>query len=176
MLNRSRDLIRQTTSILPPDDDELMNAIGRWIIAFSRVTRLHLQPDPDISLEEQLTGILSEDEIEVLRVSGHRPVTALAVLSQLIQKADISPIHQQQMSMNLTTFHDILGGCERILRAPIPVSYTRHTARFLFSWLTCLPFAIYGTTGAWCIPVVAGISLVLCGIEEIGVQVRIVSA
>lgn len=172
MLNRSRDLARQSCSILSPEDDELKASIARWTIAFSRVTRLHLQPDQDISLDEQLGGILSPNEMEILRSSGHRPCTAIAVLSQLIQNAEISSIHQAQMSTNLTTFHDILGGCERILRAPIPVSYTRHTARFLFSWLTCLPFAIYGTTGPWCIPVVAAISLVLCGIEEIGVQVE----
>lgn len=45
-----------------------------------------------------------------------------------------------------------------------------HTARFLFAWLTLLPFALYGTVGPWTVPVVVGISAVLCGIEEIGVQ------
>ncbi len=38
--------------------------------------------------------------------------------------------------------------------------------------MTCLPFALYGTCGIWTVPVVAGISTVLCGIEEIGVQVE----
>jgi predicted membrane chloride channel (bestrophin family) len=47
------------------------------------------------------------------------------VLSQIIQDVEMSSIHQMQMSQNLTAFHDILGGCERLLRAPIPVSYTR---------------------------------------------------
>ena len=46
-------------------------------------------------------------------------------MSQIIQDADVHPIHQQQMSQNLMNFEDILGGCERLLRAPIPVSYTR---------------------------------------------------
>lgn len=82
----------------------------------------------------------------------------------------MEPIHQMQMSQNLTFFHDVLGGCERLLRAPIPVSYTRHTARFLFVWLTLLPFALYGSLGPWTIPTVIGIAAVLCGIEEIGVQ------
>lgn len=48
----------------------------------------------------------------------------------------------------------------------------RHTARFLFTWLTLLPFALYGSCGVWTTPVVAGIAAVLCGIEEIGVQVE----
>jgi predicted membrane chloride channel (bestrophin family) len=44
---------------------------------------------------------------------------------QIIQNTRMEPIHQMQMSQNLTFFHDVLGGCERLLRAPIPVSYTR---------------------------------------------------
>jgi predicted membrane chloride channel (bestrophin family) len=46
----------------------------------------------------------------------------------------------------------------------------RHTARFLFAWLTLLPFALYPTTGWGVVPVCTGIAAVLCGIEEIGVQ------
>ncbi len=45
--------------------------------------------------------------------------------AQIIQSVPMSSIHQMQMSNNLTFFHDVLGGCERLLRAPIPVSYTR---------------------------------------------------
>jgi predicted membrane chloride channel (bestrophin family) len=29
-----------------------------------------------------------------------------------------------------TFFHDVLGKCERILKTPIPLSYTRITSRF----------------------------------------------
>ena len=36
-----------------------------------------------------------------------------------------------------------MGACERILRTPIPLSYTRHTARFLMLYLTFLPFALW---------------------------------
>jgi predicted membrane chloride channel (bestrophin family) len=54
---------------------------------------------------------------------------------------------------------------------PFPL-LCRPTARFLFTWLTLLPFALYGTCGVWTTPVVAGVAAVLCGIEEIGVQVE----
>ena len=91
-------------------------------------------------------------------------------MSQVIQSSKADPILQAAMSQNITAFQDVLGGCERLLRAPIPVSYTRHTARFLFVWLTVLPLALYGTCGPWTAPVVAAVSAVLCGIEEIGIQ------
>jgi hypothetical protein len=51
-----------------------------------------------------------------------------------------------------------------------PSSRCRHTARFLFAWLTLLPFALFPTTGWAVIPLCTGIAAVLCGIEEIGVQ------
>lgn len=38
------------------------------------------------------------------------------------------------MDENLTVFADVTGGCERILRTPIPLSYTRHTSRFMMIW------------------------------------------
>ena len=47
-----------------------------------------------------------------------------------------------------------LGRCEKLLRAPIPLGYTRYSVRFLFLWLTLLPFALSSTfqefgTGTW---------------------------
>lgn len=37
-------------------------------------------------------------------------------------------------------FADVTGGCERILRTPVPLMYTRHNSRMLAVWLTLLPF------------------------------------
>lgn len=168
LLNRSRDIMRQGATLFPDDDPEAKKALARWMVAFSRALRIHFQPE--VTLESELSSVLTPKELDMLKAAPHRPVKAIHAMSQVIQNVNMDPIHQMQMSQNLTFFHDVLGGCERLLRAPIPVSYTRHTARFLFAWLTTLPFALYGTVGFWTIPVVAGISAVLCGIEEIGVQ------
>jgi len=35
-----------------------------------------------------------------------------------------------------------LGMCEKILRTPIPLGYTRYSVRFLWIWLSLLPFAL----------------------------------
>jgi hypothetical protein len=37
----------------------------------------------------------------------------------------------------------VTGGCERILRTPVPLSYSRHNSRFLIIWLTLLPFTLW---------------------------------
>ncbi|GLC45340.1 hypothetical protein PLESTM_001722000 [Pleodorina starrii] len=168
LLNRSRDIMRQGATCFPDDQVEAKKALARWVVAFARALRIHFQPE--VTLESELKNILTPAELEMLAKSQHRPVRAIHAISQIIQSVPMSSIHQMQMSTNLTFFHDVLGGCERLLRAPIPVSYTRHTARFLFAWLTLLPFALYPQLGWGVVPVSTGIAAVLCGIEEIGVQ------
>ena len=72
------------------------------------------------------------------------------------------------MTHELLNLTFVLTSPSLISSAPIPVSYTRHTGRFLFGWLTCLPFALFDSCGPWSIPVSFFLSIVLCGIEEIG--------
>ena len=38
-----------------------------------------------------------------------------------------------------------LGKCENLLRVPIPLGYTRYSVRFLWLWLSLLPFALAST-------------------------------
>lgn len=51
------------------------------------------------------------------------------------------------MDENVSRLTDAVSACERILNTPIPLSYTRHTARFLMAWLACLPFCLWTYCG-----------------------------
>ena len=53
------------------------------------------------------------------------------MLSETIRAARPSELFRMRMDDNLTFFEDAMGSMERILRTPIPLSYTRHTSRFL---------------------------------------------
>jgi hypothetical protein len=55
----------------------------------------------------------------------------------------------------------VTGGCERILRTPVPLSYSRHNSRFLIIWLTLLPFTLWDQVGAW--PAMQGLNCLLGG-------------
>ena len=94
------------------------------------------------------------------------------VLSELVESAHISEMQRWQMHRNITTMHDLLGGCERILRTPIPVAYTRHTTRFVILWMTLLPYALWAKF-EWATIVIAPlIGVLLLGINEIGIDVE----
>ena len=48
-----------------------------------------------------------------------------------------------QMDKSIILLGDACETCERIFSSPVPLVYTRHTARFLSTWLLLLPFGLY---------------------------------
>ena len=75
------------------------------------------------------------------------------------------------------TLGDQLGGSERLFSSPVPLFYTKHTARYLTAWITLLPFALYDPFAstlnhAAMIPCAAILSVFLFGIEELSIQLE----
>ena len=44
--------------------------MARWIVAFSRVMRIHFQPE--VTIEAELKDIVSPEELQMLKESVHR--------------------------------------------------------------------------------------------------------
>eukprot|EP00322_Chrysochromulina_rotalis_P010727 CAMPEP_0115854202 /NCGR_PEP_ID=MMETSP0287-20121206/13903_1 /TAXON_ID=412157 /ORGANISM="Chrysochromulina rotalis, Strain UIO044" /LENGTH=244 /DNA_ID=CAMNT_0003308313 /DNA_START=459 /DNA_END=1193 /DNA_ORIENTATION=- len=61
-----------------------------------------------------------------------------------------------------------VGACERIIKVPMPLCYTRHTSRFLTVWTSTLPFVLVAPLGLATVPVMLVASWALFGIEEVG--------
>jgi putative membrane protein len=67
---------------------------------------------------------------------------------------------------------DILGGCERILKTPMPLAYAIKLKQLLLIYCLLLPFELVGGLGWWTGPILAFLSLILLGIEEIGAEIE----
>ena len=76
------------------------------------------------------------------------------------------------MDEGVRKLQDAFEVCEKIVRTPLPLSYSRHTSRFLVSWLTFLPFCAWRELGWATVPVDVILGFFLLGIEEIGVQIE----
>ena len=87
----------------------------------------------------------------------------MQVLSDMIENADITQYQKRQMQKEITIFEDILGGCERLLRTPIPVSYTRHSTRCIMIWLLTFPIWLQQQIGPALIPTTALVAFLLPG-------------
>jgi putative membrane protein len=72
-----------------------------------------------------LQDVLKPDELEALMATTHRPNFVLSVISRTIDEAQLPTMARLRCDENLTNFADVCGGCERILKTPIPLSYTR---------------------------------------------------
>eukprot|EP00884_Botryococcus_braunii_P014309 jgi/Botrbrau1/2287/Bobra.101_2s0110.1 len=170
MLNRTRDISRQCLTWFEPDEVALRAMLVRWVIAYPKAVMCHIRVDNDLATE--LKDTLLPEEIALVCSADHRPNFVLNVISELIKSSRIPATEVYRMDENLTYFADVVGACERILKTPIPLSYTRHTSRFLVIWLAILPFTLYPSCKWATIPSAGLIAFLLLGIEEIGVQIE----
>lgn len=74
-----------------------------------------------------------------------------------------------RLSGHIDKLADAAGACSRITNTPVPLSYSRHTSRFLSLWLGTLPFVLANAIGAaLTLPCVMLTCWMLLGIEELG--------
>jgi putative membrane protein len=67
---------------------------------------------------------------------------------------------------------DILGACERILKTPIPYSYSMFMKKFIFIYVVTLPIGFVSTFQWWSIPVVSLVFYILVSIELIAEEIE----
>ncbi|PSC67432.1 UPF0187 chloroplastic [Micractinium conductrix] len=184
IVNRSRDMTRQGLAYIPEDQPELQEMFCRWVVAYSRSLMCHLRAGEN--LERELLGKLPESELRALLTATHRPNFTNQVIAQILKRADLPGAEVKpwdstanvkasafvRMDEHLTVFADVTGGCERILRTPVPLMYSRHTSRMLTIWLSFLPFSLWDACHWWTVPVTGLVAYLLLGIKEIGLTVE----
>jgi len=85
----------------------------------------------------------------------------------------VDAIYVREMDEQLQRLCGAFGASERILRTPLPTSFTRHTSRVMAMWDVFLPFGMYPLMGPYfTIPVCLLTSFAVLGIEDIGVQLE----
>lgn len=167
----SRDLLRQSLWWFSKDDKEGRTGLARWLKALVWSSMCHLR-DGEHDLRSVLKDILEPEELEMLLVSPHRPNFCVQMITKTIARAKLPTELVLRMDEGVSSLVSAVAACERILNSPVPISYTRHTARCLMIWLLCLPFSLWSYCGWAMIGVSALISFVLLGIEEIGVYIE----
>ena len=95
-------------------------------------------------------------------------------------RLDSLPIDEKrrvEMDKSIIIIGDALETCERIFTNPVPLVYTRHTARFLSMWLLLLPMGLWEPfSETWnhvgMIPGATMAAIFMFGIEELAVQLE----
>jgi putative membrane protein len=141
---------------------------------FAIATKLHLRRQP---LTPELVVVLPEDAIAKLTATQNPPLELIRWIGDYLQRSyrnnHLEDPNQRWVMNNL--LNEVTAGltnCERILSTPIPVAYAIYLKMLLLLYCGFLPFGLVERLGAWTGFVVAIISLILLGVEEIGNQIE----
>jgi putative membrane protein len=172
--SKSFNLMRQGFSYFT--DRKLIADLLKYTIVFSYALQWHLgqRSDPE-SLKEDIGNLLSLAELEDFLKAKNKPQKAILEITSIIKRADLISSIQGHMDKGICEMADAFYVCDRIYTTPIPLFYTRHTARFLLIWLLTVPMALYQEFkySKWAlIPISTLNALFLFGIEELGVQIE----
>ena len=175
LVNTVRNLARQIWIVIQtetPSDRSEKVAILKMVVAFCIATKLHLRNE---SIDE-LEPFIPAPQFHKLKSMNHPSLeVAFWIGDYLQQQHDRGRVDSYQVAALqklLDTMVDCLGGCERILRTPIPLAYAIHLKQLLLLYCLSLPFQMVQSLGWWTGAIVALISFTLFGIEEIGIEIE----
>ncbi|DBB06014.1 TPA: hypothetical protein ACH3X3_009993 [Trebouxia sp. C0006] len=165
----ARNLMRQAQGCC--ENEESLQLLLRWTSAFCKVLMWHVREHCD--LQSELKDVLLPSEVEaLLQQEQHKPNFVLSVLTQIVHSMPAAEGQKLALDATLTKFQKAVATCERMVKTPIPRSYTRHTSRFLVIWLAFLPFTLWRACHWAMVPAAVLIAFLLLGVEEIGVQIE----
>ena len=146
IVNTCRNLQRQSNVYFREDADGQMlrDQLARQAALFPKALKSFLRgADDDKVFKKEATILVGPDTANALMASKNRATFVCNLISATVKRANMDPMDRANMDSNTNKLVDYLGACERIFRSPIPLVYTRHTARFLTSFMLLLPLALW---------------------------------
>ncbi len=156
-----------------PQERVEKEAILRLVVAFTVAMKLHLRGEP---LDEQLALLMSEIQYFKLKDTNHPPLQiAFWIRDYLQYQHDRNCLNIYQNAAYhklLDDMVDILGGCERILKTPLPLIYTIKLRQLVLIYCLILPLEIVSNLTWWTGLIIAFVSFTLLSIEQIGAEIE----
>lgn len=123
-----------------------------------------------------LSSLLNGRQYEKMIAANNPPSIIAIYLSALIKneidKGQIPIQIIERMEEQVIKLLDAQGGCEKILKTPLPFVYASLIKQVLFVYLYTLPFVL-ATDMDWATPLVAAVvGFGMFGIEEAGVEIE----
>lgn len=173
IVNNARDLGRQVACYLDRSTPEVRRRAGDLTIALYATIRRHLRAERQWS---ELFSRLTPDELAALATVRTPPLLVARWLGDLFAaEAAAGRLSEHRLAMldgAVSDHIDFLGGCERILRTPVPFAYAHHIKGFLTVFCFTVPLALLPTMGWYTGLASAVVAYALFGIDEIGVEIE----
>lgn len=172
IVNTSRNLARRAAVQLR-DEPELHDRLVRLLIGFPYVTMHGLRGERSL---DAAAALLRPDEVAAVMQAEHGAVALARAMSEVLMQARrrgaLSDVTHVAMEQDVADLISCLGGCERIVKTPLPFPYVVHLRRALVLYCFTLPFALVASFGWLAILATTLLAYTLFGIEEIGVEIE----
>lgn len=177
ILSDSRALAQQATVYRR----ELTAARAQRVADLIRLYASLLAERLGASSQSDYSKFVTPEDLVQLNAIHNRPLHVANTLAQEItaipdQKEGKQVLFSNQERLKMLGIVDslskALGACERLVQTPVPLHFSRHTARFLAMWCLTLPVALVADVGSAIIPMMALVSWGLYGIHEIGLMIE----
>ena len=169
LVNNTRNLAVKLSTLCP--DEESKAFFARMIPNYAFAMKEHLRKG--VKLEEL---DLTTEERKILENSEHVPNIISRWIYQRVHDLKKSGHLTQEevllVDINLKTFADIIGACERIRNTPIPYSYSIFLKKFIFIYVTTMPLAIITDFGYLSCLITAFIFYVLVSMEILAEEIE----
>jgi len=171
LVNSTRNFALKLNAILPADSND-RKWFAQMISNFTIATKEQLRSGVQLSELE----IDDERTKEKIAKAAHKPNFISGLMYQKVEELTranvLTGFHQINLDKEMKDFIDLMGGCERIRKTPIPYSYTMYIKKFIFIYIITLPFGFLETFGYYTIPTVVLVSFILLSVELIAEEIE----
>lgn len=168
IINASRNLVR-IGAAYTPSGPELASLVTAYVICVRRT----LQGNRDTVEADQY---LSAEQCQQVQQFGNTPTGVSALISGWIHRhyrsGDIDTEQVRLLEDQMCHLVDAQGGCEKILKTPLPFAYVAMIKQLLVVYLLTLPIVLCARSSWWSPVLMAIISLGLLGMEEASVEIE----
>jgi ion channel-forming bestrophin family protein len=174
IVNQSRNLAISVLSYGPIDLKWRAQFVG-WVSAFSHAARASLRGE---TASPEIAGLLGADAAAEIARADHAPSAVALKLATLLQEArtaeKLDNFSFLQADRERAMLIDHLGGCERILKTPLPVVYAIKIRLLIVLFLITLPLALLHTISqSWQIAIITMlVAYFLVALDQIGIELQ----
>jgi putative membrane protein len=156
-----------------PADPAWRDRLIRWTSAYAHACRRSLRGQREIP---EIAALVGDEEAGRVAAAEHMPgyvsLRISALLREAIERHGMDGFGFLQAEQRRSALIDHVGGCERILKSPLPLAYSINIRRFIVLFLSTLPFALLPKVG-WLTPMVTLlVAYPILALDDTGVELQ----
>jgi putative membrane protein len=169
VVNDTRNIAVKLSGILKSEHDRLYFA--RMISNFVYAMKEQLRSGVDLD-QLELTNEEKEDLMDQLHIPSAISALMYKRVKLLRDKGELTDYEFLSLDKNLNGLLDSMGACERIKKTPIPYSYSLFLKKFIFIYVTTLPFAFVNLFGYYSALIATFVFYVLVSMEVLAEEIE----